>query len=143
MSAVADVRDAEPCHPQEAEDIGLDHGRLVLVRRIPERVAPEAEARVVDEDVDPAEVGHRTLDEALAALAVGDVEIEGVEPISIRKLLDAASADGDPCAGFCERMGGGCPDPARGARDDSGLAIQQARRRTLTGPGPVDRAGPT
>jgi hypothetical protein len=124
VPAVADVGHAEPRHPHQAEDVGVDHGRLVLLRRLPERVAPEAEAGVVDEDVDPAQVGHGPLDEALAALAVGDIEIEGVEPSSIGKLLDAAGADGDPRTGFSKRVGRGRPDPARGAGDDSRLVLE-------------------
>ena len=124
VPAVADVRQAEAGHPHQAEDVRLDHRRLVLVGRLPERVAPEAEARVVDEDVDAAEVGHGPLDEALGALAVGDVEVEGVEAVAVRELFDAARPDGDPGPGVRERMGRGRPDPARGAGDDSRLVLE-------------------
>ena len=124
VPAVADVRQAEARQAQEAEDVRLDHRRLVLVGRLPERVAPEAEARVVDEDVDAAEVGDGALDEALGALPVGHVEVERVEAVPVREQLDAAGADGDPRAGLGERMRGGRPDPARGAGDDSRLVLE-------------------
>jgi hypothetical protein len=124
VSAVVDVRQAEAGHAQQAGHVRLDHGGLVLVGRVPERVAAQAEAGVVDEDVDPAEVGDGALDEALGALAVGDVEIEGVKAFAVGKLLDASRSDGDSGAGLRERVGGGCPDPARGAGDDSRLVLE-------------------
>ena len=124
VPSVADVRQAEPRQAQDAEHVRLDHRHLVLVGRLPERVAPEAEARVVDEDVDAAEVGDRALDEALGALAVPDVEVERVEAVPVREQLDAAGADGDTRAGLGKRMRNGRPDPARGAGDDSRLVLE-------------------
>ena len=127
VAAVVDVRQAQAGHAQEAEDVRLDHSRLVLVRRLPERVAAEAEAGVVDQDVDPAEVGHGALDEALAALTIGHVEVEGVEPLGIPQDLDATGADCHARAGLREGMRSRRPDPARGARDDRGLAVQRGQ----------------
>ena len=72
--------------------VRLEHGLLVLLAARVERVAAEAEAGVVDEDVEPAERLDRRVDEALAARGVGDVELErdlGLE------LVDAAGAAGD------------------------------------------------
>src|SRR5262249_35848128 len=131
--AVANVRQAEPSHAQQAADVRLDHRRLVLVGRLPERVAPEPEACVVDEDVDPAEVGDGALDEALGALAVGHVQVERVETVPVREQLDTAGADGHPRARIGESVRSGCPDPARGAGDDSRLVLERGHERgTLT-----------
>src|SRR4029450_702455 len=74
VAAVADVRQAEPGQAEPPEYVRLDHGRLVLVGRLPERVAAQAESRIVDEDVDSAEVGYGALDEGLAGRLRGDGE---------------------------------------------------------------------
>ena len=126
VPAVADVRDAEARHAHQAEDVRLDHRLLVLVGRLPERVASEAEAGVVDEDVEAAELGHGTLDEALGARAVGDVQLESDQPSAIQ-LLDPARPNGDLRAGVGEHARGRRPDPARGARDDRRLAVQRSQ----------------
>ena len=70
VAAVADVRQAEARHPQHAVHVRLEHGRLVLLAARVEGVAAEAEAGVVDEDVEPAERLDRRVDEALAARGV-------------------------------------------------------------------------
>jgi hypothetical protein len=51
-------------------DVRLEHGLLVLFAALPEWVAAETEARVVDEDVDRIEFADRELDEASATLGV-------------------------------------------------------------------------
>ena len=68
VAAVAEVRQAEARHPHQPGDVRRDHGRLVLFGRLVDRDAAERQARVVEEDVEPAELVHRAGDEALAAL---------------------------------------------------------------------------
>ena len=71
-------------HPHQPGDVGAEHPRLVLVARLVERRAAERPARVVDEDVEPAELLHRLGDEARAALGLGHVQLErnlGLEPL--------------------------------------------------------------
>ena len=48
---IADLR-----HAQDAVDVRVQHGLLVLEVRLRERVAAEREARVVEEDVDASEL---------------------------------------------------------------------------------------
>jgi hypothetical protein len=124
VAAVADVRQAEPGQAEHPEHVRLDHRRLVLVGRFPERLAAQAEPRIVDEDVDSAEVGHGALDETLGARLVRDVEVERVEAVPVREQLGAAGADGNTRASLGKRMRSGRPDPARGAGDDSRLVLE-------------------
>jgi len=70
-------------------DVGFQHRVLIFFGRLPKGIAPEAEPGVVDEDVQAAELADRCLDESLAALSVGDVELE----LDLRlQLVDAAVA---------------------------------------------------
>ena len=69
----------------------MQHGRLVVERRLPERIAAEREARVVVEDVDPAELGDGAADERGGALLVGHVERErdvGLDPLDAARAAD-------------------------------------------------------
>ena len=87
-----------------------------------ERLAPECEAGRVHEDVR----GAGGVDEALAARGVGDVERERdvrLEP------LDAAGAADDPRALVREHARRRGADPARGARDDRGRAVEPTHGR--------------
>ena len=68
------VLDAEPRHAHQTEDVRLDHLTLVLLVRLPDRVAAPREAGVVDEDVQAAELGDGPRDELLARRRIGDVE---------------------------------------------------------------------
>src|SRR6476620_4489430 len=130
MAAVADVRQAESCHPDQAVDVGLEHSLLVLFASLPEGVAAEPEAGVVDEDVESAELAERDVDELFAALPVRDVELEldlGLQ------LVDPPRTAGDASTlpGECGR--GRRADAARGARDDRGLSLEaRHNRRRLT-----------
>jgi hypothetical protein len=54
VAAVADARQAEAGHPDQAVDVGFEHRLLILFGSLPKWVAAEAEARVVDEDVEAA-----------------------------------------------------------------------------------------
>ena len=67
VPAVADVRQAEARHPHQPVDVRLDHPLLVVLARLPERVAADRAAGVVDEDVEPAERLDRRGDEPLRA----------------------------------------------------------------------------
>jgi hypothetical protein len=121
MAAVADVRQAQAGHADQAVHVRLQHDLLVLLGARVEWVAPEAEAGVVDQDVEPAEFAHRPPCEPLAAGGVGDVELEldlGLE------LVDAARAAGDAGALGGKRACDRGPDPTRGAGDDRGLALE-------------------
>src|SRR3954470_3997386 len=75
VPAVRDVRQAKPGHPHQAVDVRLEHGLLVFLSAFPERIAAEAEAGVVDEDLDRAELRNGVLQEALTTLRIGDVEL--------------------------------------------------------------------
>ena len=68
VPAVPDVGQAEAGDPHQPGDVGRDHGRLVLLRRLVDRDAAERQAGVVEEDVDPSQLVHGRGDEALAAL---------------------------------------------------------------------------
>src|SRR5919108_5127411 len=68
------MREHEARHPQDAVDVRVQDSLLVVLVRLPERVATEREARVVEEDVHRAERGGRLLDERGAARHIADVE---------------------------------------------------------------------
>ena len=76
MAVVGHVRKGQPRHAQHAVDVRVQD-RLVLDGRLPERVATEREAGVVEEDVDEPELRGRPADEGGCALLVRDVEREG------------------------------------------------------------------
>src|SRR5207247_7412903 len=133
VAVVADVREAEAGHAQHAVDVGLEDGLLVLLGARVERVAAEPEAGVVDEDVEPAEGFESLLDEALAALRFGDVELEcdlGFD------LLDAARAAGESRAVLGKRAGDRGPHPARGAGDDRGFSLEPGHDAVAYSTGP-------
>ena len=92
--------------------------------RLPERVATEREAGVVEEDVDPAELGRRAPDERRAALLVGDVEREREVRVDA---LDPARAADDANACLAQLPHGRGADAARRARDDRRLAARDPR----------------
>ena len=64
VTPVAEVRQAEPRHPDEPGHVDGEDGRLVLLARLVERRATQREAGVVDEDVEAAEMLDRLPDEA-------------------------------------------------------------------------------
>ena len=99
------------------------HPLLVLLGRLPERVAAERAAGVVDEDVDPAERLERGVDERLAAVRVGDVE--RVREVAVEQ-LDAPGADGDLHPRLLERPRRRRADAAGRAGDDRDLAVERA-----------------
>ena len=111
---------------------------LVLGARRPHRVAAEGEARVVEEDVDPAERVDDLGDEPLARGGVGHVESERELRL---EALDPTRAAGDARAFRGESAGGLRADPARRAGDDRPLAFECAHGGTLVelGHEPVDR----
>ena len=92
VPAVADVRQTEPRHAHHPVDVRVEDGRLVLFVRLPEGIATEGEARVVEQDVDPAELRDCLVDERGAALRLGDVERQGHVRIHT---LDASRATHD------------------------------------------------
>jgi hypothetical protein len=115
------MRQAEARHPDHTVDVRFDHGALVLLGRLRERIAAEREAGVVDEDVDPAELVRGTRDEGGAALGIGDVQLErevGLDGV------DTAGAPRHACACVAQGARRRCPDPARRAGDDRGLTAQ-------------------
>ena len=100
MAAVADVRQAEARHAHQRRRRSC--ARTVASSSSVDSsngYAAEREAGVVEEDVEPAELVHRARDEALAALLVGDVELErdvGVDPLDAPRA--ARDADARPRA---------------------------------------------
>ena len=127
MAAVAQVRERETRHADQPVHVRLEHRPLVGLGALVERVAAEREAGGVDERVEPAaESLHGLLDEALAARGIDDVELErdiGVDPIGPA----GAARDAHPLA--AERGERGRADPARGAGDDRGLAVERSHGR--------------
>ena len=118
---VADVREHEPRHPHHAVDVRVHHPLLVVGGRLGERCPPEREPGVVEEDVDPAELGDRRLDERGRVGLVGDVDLErdvGLDP------LDPSRAAGDADPGLAQLAHRRSADPGGGAGDDRRLAVQ-------------------
>ena len=110
-------------------DVRLEDGFLVLLGARVEGVAAEAEAGVVDEDVEALELLHGLGDEALAAGRVGDVELElevRLEPVC------APRSSGDASTGASERAGNRRADPARGAGNDRRLALEPRHASELS-----------
>src|SRR5581483_11242436 len=105
-----------------AVDVGLDHPLLVVLARLPERVAADRTAGVVDEDVEPAEGLERAVEEALAARGVGDVQL--VNEVAF-EALDSARADRDLDAVLAQQPRGRGADPRGRARDDRGLSVER------------------
>ena len=98
-----------------AGEIGVEDGAPLVVGYVPDRLAPLAayHARVVDEDIDAAELAHRRFDEALHLGRVGDV----------RRLGERPGADGPDLAGDAfERL-----RPAAGEYDVAAGAGQGQR----------------
>ena len=91
-----------------------------------------ADAGVVDEHVDPAELRHRLVDQALALLGVGHVGRDRVHAAAGRahrvgdalELLDPAGAEHDVGAGLGEAVGERDAQPARGTGDDDDLVVE-------------------
>ena len=121
VAFVADVRKREPRDADRSVDVRVQHGRLVLRRRLRERVAPESETGVVVEDVDAAELRCCARDERCAALLVGDVE--GERDVRV-DALDAPCAADDAHSGLAQLAHGRRSEAARRARDDRGLALE-------------------
>ena len=116
VAVLRDVRQAEPRHAHEPVHVGLEDAALVLLGRVVERRAPEREARVVDEDVDPAaELLDRLGDEGRAARRIPDVELE--RDLRLQP-LDAPRAARDADAVLGELPRGRLPEAGRGAGDD-------------------------
>ena len=128
VAAVAQVRQAEAGHAHQPVHVGLQHGLLVLLAARVEGIAPKAKARVVDEDVEPAQLAHGLLDEALAARGVGHVELE----LELRlELIGPPRAARDRRARLGQGVRNGGADPARGAGDDRGLALEPSHEPGL------------
>ena len=91
-----------------------------------------ADAGVVDQHVDPAELRHRRVDERLALVGVGDVGGHGEHPAAgvadqLGGLLEAvgpAGAEHHVGAGLGQPLRERDPEAAGGAGDDRDLAVQ-------------------
>ncbi len=85
------------------------------------------ERRVVDEDVDAPEIGHRLLDDflgnAVAVTSPGTAS-NARSPSAATRLgaRPVADVDGDARAALEKTRDGGAPEPARGAGDDGDAA---------------------
>jgi hypothetical protein len=119
VPAVAEVRQTEPRHPDQAVDVRLEHDLLVLLSRGVDRFPAEGEARVVEEDVETAELADGPFDERLAARPVGDVQL--VREVRV-DLSGPPRAAGHCRARLAEGFHGGRADAARRARDDRGTS---------------------
>ena len=115
------MRKTEACHAQEPVHVRLEHGVLVVLSARRERVAAQREAGPVDEDVQAPESLDRLRDEPLAARRVGDVQSQRHVA---RDAFQTACAARDPCSFALKRPRCGRSNPARGARDDGGLAFE-------------------
>ena len=94
---------------------------LVGLARGVERLASQRETGVVDEDVELAKLGERRSDERLAAVGVGDIELErdlGAEPVHPpRSACDAH-------AGICQRRRDRRADAAGRTGDDRRFSLE-------------------
>ena len=139
MATVTQVREAEARHADQAVHVRLEHRPLVRFAALVEQIAAEREPGGVDEDVDPTELCDRFLDEALAALRIGDVELEPVIGLGIRSTRRAPPTTRAPSrASVSGRRG---TDTARRAGDDGRLSLQAGHRWTLTAERAVTRHG--
>ena len=136
---VDDVAAAAGEHPRDdlldaehhAVDVDVDHplgGGVVLV---PDRVADLHDPRVVDQDVDRAELRLGAVEEVLDRRALGHVELEGDGAVTelLGGLLggrEVEVADGDLHALAQEGLRGGAADAAGGAGDRGDLAGEDA-----------------
>jgi hypothetical protein len=117
-----------------AEEIGLDHLAVEIVRRFLEE-REEGDARVVDPDVNAAVLLHHLLGQfahrALIAHIGGDRHAAPAELDAFGRhfaqQLRAAGGDDDPRALAGERMGRRAPNPAR-RTDDNDNGIPQTAR---------------
>jgi len=121
------------------EHVELDH-LLPLLQRRADRLAEQHHAGVVDERVEPAELGHRALNGTGRLLLVGDVALQhqrGAAPVADagRERLHPVLAPCRQChrrAVIRERGGGGRADAARGPRHQRNGALQYWFHRELT-----------
>src|SRR5581483_4282029 len=114
-----------PARVEGARQIGVDHRPPVLVRHSHQQ-AVARQAGVVDEDVEVA----RLVDEPRRLLADRDVSQDGTATDLGRERLGlvraAAVADDDVGARRRQLRRNGAADPARGAGDESELAVEPA-----------------
>jgi hypothetical protein len=110
------VRQHRARHPDRAEDIRLEQSASLLDRALLRR-AGNADARIVDQDLDAARSVKHVPDGSSHRLIVGDIERE--ENHSVSRLPGAGSpagaVHGEP--GTEERTRGRLTDPRRCARD--------------------------
>ena len=103
-------------HAGAAEDVRLEHLQLVRLVRVLDGRAPESEAGVVDQDVQPAKPG-RLGNELLTTFAVGDVQWAEVMAVSgkprgqLLEPFDPARTEGELGARLRERNGVAAPMP--------------------------------
>ena len=119
---VADVRHAEPRHADQPVDVRLQHHPFVLFRTFPERVPPEREAGVVDEDVQPPELLHARLDEPLGGFRIRNVQL--VSERALRDQIGPARTGGDGRPRGEQSPRRRRADTARSAGDDRGLVVE-------------------
>ena len=121
-------------HPVGAVEVDVDHPPELL-RRLARGGHGGADAGVVDQHVDAAELAHGLLDHARAVLGLGDVGGDGDAAAAERldalggllEPLGAAGADRDVGAGFGEAGGERGAEPGGGAGDDGDLAVERKR----------------
>src|SRR6266508_2566557 len=124
------MRQAEPRHADQPVDVRLEHYPLVLLGAGVERIAAQCKPGGVDEDVDAAQLLRRFGHETLAALRVGDVELQRRD--GRRDPVDAARPADDAGTLAGKGLRGRRADPARRPGDDRRPSLQLWHRATLT-----------
>ena len=117
------VLDAE----RRAEDVDLEHPSEVVGLGVDDQ-AGDLDARVVDEDVEPAELLDRGRDRGLPARLVGDVEVRGLTADALRGLRGQVVlevADHHLRAGRGERLRHPGAEAVRAAGDERLPALEQ------------------
>src|SRR4029077_1153256 len=120
-------------HKKHALQVDIENGVEIRFRHIPE-IRPLLQARVIDQDVDPAEAGDSLLDELLAIRDSADIRLKGRgaalcrrrDPLHhfIRTLLILAIADPHIRALACETLRDGAANPLIAACYDGYLSLQ-------------------
>ena len=110
--------------------VDLEHGLELLVGHLVSHSVPGV-ARVVDDDVEPAELVDGLLHKRIANAALGEVAAEhgGLARDLGRRLLGHVRVeivDQDTRSLLGQELRGGAADPACGAGDDRGLSIEDS-----------------
>ena len=129
-AAGAHVRRDELRHGERREEIQLHEVAGLVHGHLPGGLV-DADAGIVDEDIDGAETLQRAVNDAAAVLVIGDVGggDEGIGGRGAAQALFIAGGEGEPGAGGGELAGTGRADALGGSRDEHNFAVNSAWER--------------